>query len=1714
MDPILDEFEKVAKGIAYNEPYTPIYLNRTGALADSENSVSAAYWRSHLRNAVCFEDTMNAMHSAGTKLFLEIGPSPVLSGMARRFVEDKECRWIPSLRSGDSEWKSTSKALADLYVVGTPIDWSGFDQGYVRKKVLLPTYAYQRQSYWRDNCRFDPEGYVPRSELNSLHVNDLSALLYDVSWEKIAATTDSGSFSGHVLILADRNGVGSILRDKLEASASITKVTLIYAKETKAAGDEQARVCSDPLSTEQITQMLQTSDADDSITAIVDLWTLDLKSVSGNLFDAIEEQTMFGCGHILTYVKALANLSATPKIFVVTCGAQPVKKEVFVEVTQAPSVAFARVISLEHADMWGGLIDLDPQKGPDEQADSLLWELNCDDAEDQIAYRDGARHALRLSASKSLAPEPVRFKGDATYLITGGLGGVLKNNCRWMIEQGAVHLVLTSRRGLPPREQWQQFIEENEESSLSRNIEFVQELESKGAHVQVEAVDVCDMQAISQVIQKLATAINNPLAGVIHGAGTMTASNILNLPLDDLKTVLRPKTVGGWNLHLATQHVKLDFFVLFSSISAVWGSNQLAHYSAANHFLDALAHHRRATGHPALAINWGLLQAGGMTTDENEKFSKAMGLSALSVDQINRILGVLIDADVTQKLAAVVDWTRFKSLYEMKGEKPLLTRIQISGAPSSGVGELSSEADGAAQKPKVDGVLIAELRGLTTIEERKQCLLQYTVAVTRQVLGFEDGEIDVHGGLFEIGYDSLMSQEFKQTVEDALGADLPTTLVFDYPSLDAMSDYISSEVLPDLLRPKEEEGLVAGNAIVDLSIPAHMTSDTPIAVVGMSCRFAGGANSPLQFWQLLLDATDCITEGPVGRWDFEALYDPDPNVPGKCCCKSGGFIEDVDLFDASFFKISAKEAAAMDPQQRMLLELTWQAVEDAGVLVPELNGTNTGVFLGMGTTDYAKLIGGPGHIKEINEHYGTGNSLSIAAGRLSFFFGLQGPCIAVNTACSSTLVSTHLACTALRNNECCQAITGGVNLLLNPEMMVNLSQAHMLSPTGRCHTFDKAADGYVRGEGGAMLVLKPEAAALSSRDSIYAVIRGSATNHDGHSSGLTVPNGPSQQAVIKQAIERACISPDMVSYIEAHGTGTHMGDPIEVNSINGVFGGRTKPLYLGTVKTNIGHLESASGIAALCKTVLAVHFGQIPAHLHLKEVNPLISFKPASIIIPSETTAWPKSSDTRVAGVSAFGFGGTNAHVLVGAAASPLPGKTTPNQSTQNLFSLSAPSPSALSVTAKQYVQFLSSAGSSTHRLSDICYTANFKRKDMAHRLAVSVDSKLGLLDELTKFCDGKPSTALTVGVGGDKTEVAFLFTGQGSQYINMGKELYGTHAVFRDSLDQCNSFLQPLLAVSIIDVLYPQQGQTSTIDETKYTQPCVFAFEYALSQLWMSWGVKPSYVMGHSVGEYVAACVAGIFSLEDACKLIAARANLMGGLPLGEGEMVAVFTDLQRCQKAIEPYSADASVGAANGPKLTVISGKTDSINKVVEELSAEGIKSKKLVVSHAFHSPMMDSILPMFEMMAMMVAYKKPTIPFVSNVTGKVVLDDSVCSPEYWKNHIRQPVLFQSSIQAAKDLGCELFLEVGPQPVLIGMGKRCAPNYGVWVPSLQQGQEDQKSLLRGAAALYTSGVDIDLEPLLGDQSNCSKLHLPYTTFDNGKRVWFQTERDVFQLN
>jgi acyl transferase domain-containing protein/NADPH:quinone reductase-like Zn-dependent oxidoreductase/acyl carrier protein len=866
---------------------------------------------------------------------------------------------------------------------------------------------------------------------------------------------------------------------------------------------------------------------------------------------------------------------------------------------------------------------------------------------------------------------------------------------------------------------------------------------------------------------------------------------------------------------------------------------------------------------------------------------------------------------------------------------------------------------------------------------------------------------------------------------------------------------------------------------------------------------------------MLKQGTDCIEVGPKGRWNVADYFDADQEAPGKSYSKWGGFVEDVDSFEANFFKISAREACSMDPQQRLLLECTWAALEDADILPSSLHGTKAGVFVGIGTVDYSRLIGPPGHFEEMDAYFGTGNSHSVSSGRLSFFLGVQGPSVAVDTACSSTLVSTHLACQALQNNECNLAIAGGVNLMLAPEIMVNLCKAHMLSPDGRCHTFDKTANGYVRGEGCGMIVLKPLEDAVKDGDKISAVISGSAIMHDGASSGLTVPNGPSQSAVIRAAQAAAGVSPNEISYVEAHGTGTSLGDPIEINSLNAVFKGRETPLYVSTVKTNVGHLESAAGIVGLIKTILSVQNAQIPQHNNFSEVNPLINFKQSNITIPMKLTPWPTGFEKRVAGVSSFGFSGTNAHIIVEQAPTKAPVAPSPGKP-WDLFTLSATTPKALQDYAGKVADFVTA--NPTADISGLCSTYSEKRTQFACKLGVPVDSQQRLADELKKFASGDKPVLLTTGTELKNKKVAWVFTGQGSQYIGMGKTLYASEPVFKAALDECNKHLQPLIGQSLLTVLYPAEGQESPINSTKFTQPCLFAVEYSLAQLWLSWGLKPDVVMGHSVGEYVAACIAGVFDLEKGCKLIATRANLMGGLPEGQGVMIAVFTDAATVEKAVAPHAAKVSIAAANGPQLTVISGATAPCEAIAADLLKQGIKSKALVVSHAFHSPLMESCLPMFKMMAGMVAFNKPTIPIVSNVTGKLLAvgDDSMSNGAYWEGHIRAAVQFYPSVLALQEMGVDVLLEVGPKPVLLGMARRCIPEDSatLFVPSLNENEDNNRSIMRAAAALTASGVQLDVAAVRGVDASkavASQLdHLPTIAYDK-KRAWIYTQRDVY---
>jgi len=882
----------------------------------------------------------------------------------------------------------------------------------------------------------------------------------------------------------------------------------------------------------------------------------------------------------------------------------------------------------------------------------------------------------------------------------------------------------------------------------------------------------------------------------------------------------------------------------------------------------------------------------------------------------------------------------------------------------------------------------------------------------------------------------------------------------------------------------------------------------PIAIIGLGCRFPG-ANSPEAFWQLLRHGRDVIREVPKDRWDIDAYYDPNPGTPGKMYTRCGGFVENIQEFDPQFFNISPREAKSLDPQQRLLLEVSWAALENAA-LAPEKLTPRTGVFVGICGSDYLKILLSQG-VDNIDSYLSTGNENSTASGRLSYFLGLTGPCLSVDTACSSSLVTVHLACQSLRRQECDLALVGGVNCILLPETSINFSKARMLSPDGRCKTFDASANGFVRAEGCGVIVLKRLKDAIADRDNIWAVIRGSAINQDGRSSGLTVPHGPSQQALIRQALADAGANPEQVSYVEAHGTGTSLGDPIEVGALGSVFNQRQHPLWLGSVKTNIGHLESAAGIAGLIKVVLSLHHEEIPPSLHFQKPNPHIDWDKLPVQVVTERLPW--SSGDRVAGVSSFGFSGTNAHVVLGEAPQTKRQKIAVERPL-HILTLSAQTPEALKQLAARYEQHL--AARSNLELGDICFSANTGRSHFKHRLSVVAATLTETQEKLAAFSASESVTGVfEVQVKtNNRSTIAFLFTGQGSQYVNMGRQLYEQEPTFRETIDRCDEILRPYLEQPLLWVLYPDlnavgENHQSKIDETAYTQPALFALEYALYQLWKSWGIEPDVVMGHSVGEYVAACVAGVFSLEDGLKLIAARGRLMQALPT-DGEMVALLTDEAQAFAAIEPYSQFVSIAAINGPESVVISGQREAIDAVCVMLEASGIKAKKLNVSHAFHSPLMEPMLGDFESVARQVRFSPPQRKLISNLTGELATNE-VATPQYWCRHITNPVRFAASMECLQQQGVEVFIEISPKPILLGMGRQCLPfHQGLWLPSLRPEQEDWQQILQSLAALYVRGFNIDWSGFERDYQR-NRVILPTYPFQR-QRYWIEQKNLVTQ--
>ncbi|WP_131828479.1 type I polyketide synthase, partial [Mycolicibacterium conceptionense] len=892
----------------------------------------------------------------------------------------------------------------------------------------------------------------------------------------------------------------------------------------------------------------------------------------------------------------------------------------------------------------------------------------------------------------------------------------------------------------------------------------------------------------------------------------------------------------------------------------------------------------------------------------------------------------------------------------------------------------------------------------------------------------------------------------------------------------------------------------------------HPTETTAgFAVIGYAARFPGAPDAEA-FWDVLREGRDAVSEIPQDRWDADEFFDPEPGSPGKVVTRRAGFVDDVTGFDAPFFGMSTREVRLMDPQHRLLLETAWRAVEHSGTAPTALADSNTGVFVGLATHDYLGMASDELTYPEIEAYMAIGTSNAAAAGRISYRLGLQGPSVAVDTACSSSLVAIHQACQALSLGECDLALAGGANVLLTPATMITFSSAHMLAPDGRCKTFDAAADGYVRGEGCGVIVIKRLDDAIRDGDHIRAVIRGSAINQDGASGGLTVPNGVAQQRVISAALKRAGVAPSEVGYLEAHGTGTSLGDPIEAQAAGAVLGaGRDaeRPLLIGSAKTNIGHLEAAAGIAGVIKVILSLENETLPKHLHFENPSPHIPWDRLAVEVVKESRPWERNGQPRIAGVSSFGFAGTNAHVILEEAPAPTPVVAPEEVSGDQRFSLlplSARTPAALVQLADQYRSWLTAHPEAT--LADVCFTAGVGRAHLEHRAALVVNSREAAVELLGALADDRPAPGLVRGESHDVPKTAWLFTGQGSQYPGMARELYDTEPVFAETLDRCAAAVADVLEKPLLDVIFTLDSPDAeeTLRQTSYAQPALFAVEMGLAQLWQSWGIEPDVVLGHSVGQYSAACVAGVVSLEDGMKLMAERGRLFGSLPAG-GRMVAVFTAAERVENLTDEYPT-LSVAAYNGAN-TVLSGPAADLEKAVAGLAADGIRCDWLETSHAFHSALLEPILDEFEAYANQFTFQAPQRILIDNRTGAALGRSVKMDGAYWRRHARQPVEFAKSVRTLADLNCKVLLEIGPRPVLTATALGAWPDPATAprvIASLRPNTADHRQITEAVADAYVLGHLPEFGAFR--RPHARKLDLPTYPFEH-RQYWYRDNRE-----
>ncbi|MFI2652869.1 SDR family NAD(P)-dependent oxidoreductase, partial [Micromonospora fulviviridis] len=1578
------------------------------------------------------------------------------------------------------ETVALTTALARLHVTGAPVDWTAWftATGQQPRTVDLPTYAFHHQRYWLDARSRGHGGDTDDAAFWQVIENeDVAALAaalaidpdtpladvlpalstwrrrqesetaleswrYRLSWQALPDSSRPDVGDLLLVVPAEENGPAA------EWSAALTAPGVRVLPVPSGAGRAE------------LTRYLAGVATPETVLSLLGL-------VSGTHPDSAS--VPLGLADTVTLAQALGDAGITARLWIATRQAATVDPgDPTVEPDQALLWGLGGVLGAEHPHRWGGLVDLpgtvDPRAVP-----RLRRLLGGEPGEDQVALRASGAYARRLVRAGRPAGTGRSWTPRGTALVTGGTGALGGHVARALAAAGVDHLLLVSRRG----------------PDAPGAAGLVDELTGHGTRVTVAACDVADRDALRDLLATIPA--DAPLRTVVHTAAALDDTVADALTVDRMATALRAKVDAARHLDELTRDHDLSAFVLFSSLAGTMAGPGQANYAPGNAWLDALARRRRADGLPATAIGWGLWADGGVSAGDVERRMARSGIRAMDPARAVRALHRALDHDETHLVVADVDWDRVAAA---PGRRPdPLIRDLLTAPPASDTDRASA---GTALRRRLAGLVEAE---------QLDALRELVRAEVAAVLGHGGADqVPPRRAFRDLGFTSLTAVELRNRLDAATGLTLPATLAFDHPNPDALAIHLRTELLGGQERPETATPAV------------RPVDDDPIVIVGMGCRFPAGAGSPAEFWRLLADGVDAMGDLPTNRhWDLTGL---------PSSVTQGAFLDDAGAFDAQFFGISPREAIAMDPQQRLLLETSWAAIEDARLDPLTLAGGRVGVFAGTNGQDFDHLVRRGG--EHLAGYGATGATASVLSGRVAYAFGFEGPAVTVDTACSSSLVALHLAAQSLRAGECDLALAGGVTVMATPSAFEEFARQRGLSSDGRCRSFADSADGTGWGEGVGVLLVQRLSDARRDGRRILAVLRGSAVNQDGASNGLTAPNGPAQQRVIRSALAAARLSPADVDVVEAHGTGTTLGDPIEAQALLATYGrGRDghEPLLLGSVKSNLGHTQAAAGVAGVIKMVLAMRHGLVPPTLHVDAPSSKVDWSSGAVRLVTESQAWPAVERARRAAVSSFGISGTNAHVILEApepepvpsedpAVVDLPAVPVVPMVPVVPWLVSARSVEALAGQAARLAGHVHEQDGLS--AVDVGWSLATTRAALEHRAVVVAAGRDGLLAGLSALAGGGTVPGLVVGevTSGRR---ALLFTGQGAQRPGMGRDLYGRFALFAEAFDRVCALFEGRLDRPLREVVFAEPGSDLAVllDQTVYTQAGLFAVEVALHELLSSWGVTADYLAGHSIGEVTAAHVAGVLSLEDACVLVAARGALMQALPAGGG-MLAVAASEERVRNlldadrdgagssggtgelAVTPVGKSGSgrlrdgspdgatipvdVAAVNGPRSVVLSGPVVELDRIAGECAEKGWRVKRLPVSHAFHSRLMEPMLAEFRTVLDGLTWRPPRLPVVSNLTGQLADPHEIASPEYWVRHVREAVRFADGISTLHTLGVTTFLEVGPDATLTAMAAETTADGPVHhIPALRRDQADTTALTTALARLHVTGAPVD---------------------------------------